>query len=127
MDGGDGPRRNVAALLLKKEVQFILIVCVHLIALAAVVELTGTEGVERPPAGGVQRASAGCQGPQAAAGRHGQSAGGEAGEEQHTVKSALHEHSTTVHTDSFRREENGDDDARELDLQPGQRSSLFER
>lgn len=68
VDGGDGPRRNVAALLLKKEVQFILVVCVHLIALAAVVELTGTEGVERPPAGGVQRAAAGCQGPQAAAG-----------------------------------------------------------
>lgn len=117
MDGGDGPRRNVATLLLKKEVQFILVVGVHLIALAAVVELTGTEGVERPPAGGVQRAAAGRQGPQAAAGRHGQCAGGETGEEQHTVKSALH---------SFRREENGDGDARALDLQPGQRSSLFE-
>lgn len=46
VDGGDGSGRNVATLLLKKEVQFILIVCVHLVALAAVIEFTGTEGVE---------------------------------------------------------------------------------
>lgn len=71
-DGGDGSRRNVAAFLLQKEVQFTLIVRVHLVALAGVIELSGTEGAERPSAGSVQRPPAGGQGTQAAARRHGQ-------------------------------------------------------
>lgn len=78
MDGGDGSRRNVAAFLLQKEVQFALIIRVHLVALTGVIELSGTERAERASAGSVQRPPAGGQGAQAAPGRHGQGAGREA-------------------------------------------------
>lgn len=78
MDGGDGSGRNVAAFLLQKEVQFALVIRVRLVALTGVIELSGTQGAERAPAGGVQRPPAGGQGAQAAPRRHGQGAGREA-------------------------------------------------
>lgn len=66
MDGGDGSRRNVTTFFLQKEVQFILIIRVYLVTLTGVIELAGTEGIERASAGRVQRAPAGGQGTQAA-------------------------------------------------------------
>ena len=86
VDGGDGSGRNVTTFLLQEEVQFILIIRVQLVALAGVVELAGTEGVEGPSAGRVQRPPAGGQGAQAAPGRHRQGAGGEAGRGKHSCK-----------------------------------------